>query len=220
MRGRPPTPVDPALFGYLSRLAVAEDPLVEELAEETHRNLPEQASMQVGPDQGKLLYLLVKLTGARTVLEVGTFTGMSALWMARALPDDGRLICCDVSPEWTAVARRYWERAGVAHRIELRLGPAVDTLAGLPPDPHLDLVFIDADKANYPTYLEMVVPRLRPGGLLLADNVLWSGRIIDLNDHTDDTEALRRFNRLVAQHPELESVILTVGDGVTLARKR
>jgi caffeoyl-CoA O-methyltransferase len=152
------------------------------------------------------------------VVELGTFTGMSSLWMARALPDDGRLLCLDVSEEWTAVARSYWERAGVADRVELRLGPALDTLRSLPPEPQFDLAFIDADKRSYPDYLTELVPRLVPGGVLLADNVLWSGKISD--DPGESAEALRRFNRLVADHPDLEAVVLAFADGLTLARKR
>lgn len=218
--GRPPTPVNRALYRYLAELAVPDDPITARLAEETRRVLPDQSSMQVGIDQAKLLYLLVRLVRARTVVEVGTFTGMSSLWMARALEPGGRVICFDRSDEWTSIARRYWEEAGVADRIELRIGQAAEQLGILPAEPHVDLAFIDADKYNYPTYLELLAPRLRSGGLLLADNVLWAGRIIDRFDEGDDALGLREFNRRVADHPDLESVILTVGDGLTLAVKR
>ena len=206
------------LHRYVLEHSLPADPLVRELAEETARRYPDAAEMQIAPDQGALLYLLVKISRARRVVELGTFTGMSSLWMARALPDDGRLLCLDVSEEWTAVARSYWERAGVADRVELRLGPALDTLRSLPPEPQFDLAFIDADKRSYPDYLTELVPRLVPGGVLLADNVLWSGKISD--DPGESAEALRRFNRLVADHPDLEAVVLAFADGLTLARKR
>ncbi|HSJ29470.1 MAG TPA: O-methyltransferase, partial [Acidimicrobiia bacterium] len=170
-------------------------------------------------EQGRLLHLLVKLTGATRLLEIGTFTGMSALWMARALPPDGHLLCLDVSEEWTGIARRYWARAGVDHLIDLELGPALDTLRAMTPEPAFHLAFIDADKPNYPAYLDEVVPRLHPGGLLVADNVLWSGRVVDGGDETEDTEAIRRFNRIVVDHPELEAVVLPISDGMTLARR-
>lgn len=206
------------LHRYVLEHSLPADPLVRELTEETARRYPDAAEMQIAPDQGALLYLLVKISRARRVVELGTFTGMSSLWMARALPDDGRLLCLDVSEEWTAVARSYWERAGVADRVELRLGPALDTLRSLPPEPQFDLAFIDADKRSYPDYLTELVPRLVPGGVLLADNVLWSGKISD--DPGESAEALRRFNRLVADHPDLEAVVLAFADGLTLARKR
>ncbi|GIU92659.1 MAG: hypothetical protein KatS3mg011_1565 [Acidimicrobiia bacterium] len=194
--GRPPTPVNRALYRYLAELAVPDDPITARLAEETRRVLPDQSSMQVGIDQAKLLYLLVRLVRARTVVEVGTFTGMSSLWMARALEPGGRVICFDRSDEWTSIARRYWEEAGVADRIELRIGQAAEQLGILPAEPHVDLAFIDADKYNYPTYLELLAPRLRSGGLLLADNVLWAGRIIDRFDEG------RRRPRLEGVQPQ------------------
>jgi caffeoyl-CoA O-methyltransferase len=145
---------------------------------------------------------------------------MSALWMARALPEDGRLLCLDVNEPWTAIARRYWERAGVDGLIDLEIGPALDTLRAMAPEPMFDLAFIDADKENYPAYLDEVVPRLHPGGLLVADNVLWSGRVVDGGDETEATEAIRRFNRIVVDHPDLEAVVLPISDGMTLARRR
>jgi caffeoyl-CoA O-methyltransferase len=217
---RSTTPLTDDLYSYLLEHSMASDDVVADLAEETHRALPDRAGMQVGGEQGRLLYLLVKLTGATQVLEVGTFTGMSSLWMARALPADGSLLCLDVSEEWTSIARRYWERGGVIDKITLRIGPAVDSLRSMAMEPNFDLAFVDADKPSYPTYLDEIVPRLRPGGLLVADNVLWSGRVIDPSDTSDDTEAIRRFNRSVAAHPELEAVVLPVSDGMTLARKR
>ena len=208
------------VYSYLLEHSMPADEIVTDLIEETQDALPDRAGMQVGGEQGRLLHLLVKLTGAKNVLEIGTFTGMSALWMARALPEDGRLLCLDVSQEWTDIARRYWERAGVDHLIELELGPALDTLRSMPAEPAFDMAFIDADKGNYPAYLDEVVPRLHPGGLLVADNVLWSGRVVESADESEDTEAIRRFNRIVVDHPELEAVVLPVSDGMTLARRR
>lgn len=208
------------VYRYLLEHSMPADEVVTALIDETREALPDRAGMQVGGEQGRLLHLLVKLTGARDVLEIGTFTGMSALWMARALPQNGRLVCLDISEEWTSIARKYWEQAGVDHLIELEIGPALDTLRAMPVEPSFDMAFIDADKGNYPTYLDEVVPRLRPGGLLVADNVLWSGRVVESGDETDDTEAIRRFNRVVVDHPELEAVVLPISDGMTLARRR
>lgn len=217
---RATTVVTDDVYRYLLEHSMPADEVIVELERETWEALPDRAGMQIGGEQGRLLYLLVKLTGARRLLEIGTFTGMSALWMARALPKDGRLLCLDVSKKWTAIARRYWARAGVDHLIDLQLGPALETLRAMPAEPAFDLVFIDADKGNYPSYLDEVVPRLHPGGLLVADNVLWSGRVVDGLDEGEDTEAIRRFNRVVVDHPELEAVVLPISDGMTLARRR
>jgi predicted O-methyltransferase YrrM len=184
--------------------------------------LPE-ARMQIGPDQEVLLAFLVRLTGARRALEVGTFTGTSALVVASALPPDGLLITCDISDEWTAIARRYWEEAGVARRIELRLGPAVETLAGLLRDGaagSFDFAFIDADKESYNAYYETCLRLVRPGGLIAIDNVLWSGRVADPSVVDVETEAIRALNRKVRDDARVEPCLLTVGDGVLLARRR
>lgn len=179
------------------------------------------AGMQIGPDQGQLLTLLARLVEARRAVEVGTFTGYSSICIARGLAEGGRLLCCDVSEEWTALARRAWERAGLADRIELRLAPALDTLRTLPTDAPLDLVFIDADKTGYAAYWDELVPRVRPGGLLLADNVLWSGRITDRPGEDDaNLAALRAFNDHVADDGRVEVAILPAFDGLTIARKR
>jgi caffeoyl-CoA O-methyltransferase len=178
------------------------------------------ARMQIAPEQGALMTLLAKLSGARLAIEVGTFTGYSALCLARGLAPGGRLICCDVSEEWTAIAQRFWKEAGVDDRIELRLGPALETLRSMPADPSCDLAFIDADKGNYLNYWEEIVRRLRPGGLVMVDNVLWSGRVIDASATDDDTEAIRRFNDAVAADDRVEAVMLPVSDGLTLARKK
>ena len=196
------------------------DPIYEQIRAATLEAAGGSASMQIGQDQFALLTLLTRLAGTRLAIEVGTFTGTSAVAIAKGLADGGKLICCDISEEWTAIARRHWESAGLADRIELRLGPASETIAKLPNDPPIDLAFIDADKSGYVDYYEALLPRLRSGGLLIADNTLWSGRVADLGEHDDDTEAIRRFNDRVAADDRVEAVILAIGDGVTLCLKR
>jgi caffeoyl-CoA O-methyltransferase len=193
------------------------DELIGRLHAET-AELGDAAGMQIGDDQGQLLTMLTRLVGARHAVEVGTFTGYSSLCIARGLADGGRLLCCDVSEEWTRIAVRAWERAGLADRIELRLAPALETLRQLP-DTELDLVFIDADKPNYGAYWDELVPRVRPGGLLLADNVLWSGEIVEPADDDKNRTALRQFNDKVADDPRVELIVLTAFDGLTIARK-
>lgn len=177
------------------------------------------AGMQIGPDQGQLLTFLTRLVNARRAVEVGTFTGYSSLCIARALPPDGQLICCDLSREWTDIGRRAWARAGVADRIDLRIGPGLDTLRNLPEEPHLDLVFVDADKVGYVSYWNELVPRVRQGGLLLADNVLWSGRIVDADAEEGDIQALRAFNDLVVGDDRVEATLLPAYDGLLMARR-
>jgi caffeoyl-CoA O-methyltransferase len=164
--------------------------------------------------------MLARVVGARRAVEVGTFTGYSSLCIARGLAEDGTLLCCDVSEEWTAIARRAWARAGVADRIELRLAPAVETLRALPGGEQFDLAFIDADKPGYVDYWQELVPRVRPGGLLLADNVLWSGTIADTGDESPNAVALRAFNDTVAADERVECVVLPAFDGLTIARRR
>jgi caffeoyl-CoA O-methyltransferase len=176
--------------------------------------------MQIAPEQGAFMTLLTRLIGARRAVEVGTFTGYSAVSIARGLPDGGSLLCCDVSEEWTAIARKYWERAGVDGKIDLRIAPALDTLRSLPAGGQFDLAFIDADKENYPNYYEEVLARLRPNGVILVDNTLWMGAVIDANATDDQTKTIRAFNDMVAADDRVESAILTVGDGLTLIRKR
>jgi len=207
------------LNGYLLAHTTPADEVQRSLIAATEA-LGDISGMQIAIDQGNLLTLLARIVGARRAIEIGTFTGYSALCFARALPADGHLLCCDVSEEWTAIGREHWDRAGVGERIELRIGPAGDTLAALPLEPVYDLAFVDADKPGYVGYVDALVPRLRPGGLLLIDNVLWSGNVVDPAMTDDNTEAIRRCNDHVAAHPELESLILTIGDGLTLARKR
>jgi caffeoyl-CoA O-methyltransferase len=177
--------------------------------------------MQIAPEQGAFMTLLCRVSAARRVIEVGTFTGYSALALARGLPDDGRLLCCDVSEEWTAIARRYWKEAGVENKIELRIAPALDTLRSLPIVDGFDLAFIDADKENYLAYADEIVPRLRQGGLLLVDNTLWSGEVADPTIvEGDNLLAIRAFNDAFAADPRLDVVVLPISDGLTLARKR
>ena len=210
--------VDPAINDYLLAHSEPADDVLRDLAEETHRDLAPQSGMQITKDEGELLTMLVRLTGARQAVEVGTFTGYSTICIARGLPSDGHLLCCDVSEEYTSVARRYWERAGVADRIELRIAPAVETLRSLPADPYLDFAFIDADKAGYASYVAEVVPRLRPGGLMVLDNMLRDGRVLD--PQSDDDRAIDDLNEALVADDRLDVVLLPVRDGVSLARRR
>jgi caffeoyl-CoA O-methyltransferase len=195
------------------------DAVVRGLQAETAA-LGDVAGMQIGDDEGQLLTMFARLTGARRAVEVGTFTGYSSLCIARGLAQGGSLLCCDVSEEWTEIGRRAWAAAGLADRIELRIGPALDTLKALPATADIDLVFIDADKPGYAAYWAELVPRVRPGGLLLVDNVLWSGEIIDPEVSDANTSALRAFNDLVASDDRVETVVLTAFDGLTIARRR
>jgi len=195
------------------------DAVVRGLQAETAA-LGDVAGMQIGDDQAQLLTMFARLTGARRAVEVGTFTGYSSLGIARGLAQGGSLLCCDVSEEWTEIGRRAWAAAGLADRIELRIGPALDTLKALPATADIDLVFIDADKPGYAAYRAELVPRVRPGGLLLVDNVLWSGEIIDPEVSDTNTSALRAFNDLVASDDRVDTVVLTAFDGLTIARRR
>ncbi|MBM4335133.1 MAG: methyltransferase domain-containing protein [Deltaproteobacteria bacterium] len=213
------TPIDVALHSYLSAHRTPDDPILRELQEETRRSTGERAVMQIAPEEGTLLGVLVAATGARRVVEVGTFTGYSALCMARALPPGGRLLACDVSEEYTAVARRYWAKAGVADRIELVLGPALETLRAQPDEICFDFGFIDADKGSYRAYYEEILRRLRPGGLIAIDNVLWSGQVLRESDQSEDTVAIRALNEHVAADRRVRSVMIGVADGITLACK-
>jgi caffeoyl-CoA O-methyltransferase len=178
------------------------------------------SGMQISPEQGAFMTLFTRLLGARRAIEVGTFTGYSALCIARGLVDGGRLTCCDVSEEWTSIGRRYWERAGVADKIDLVIAPAADTLRALPGTEEFDIAFIDADKPNYPVYYEEVLRRLRPNGALMVDNVLWSGRAFEGEADDDNTRAIREFNDMVAADKRVDVVMLPLGDGLTIARKR
>jgi caffeoyl-CoA O-methyltransferase len=210
--------VSPAVSDYLLAHSQPADDLLRDLAEETHRELAGQAGMQISHDEGELLTMLVRLTGAREAVEVGTFTGYSSICIARGLPADGHLLCCDVSDEYTSVARRYWERAGLTDRVELRIAPAVETLRSLPAEPHLDFAFVDADKTGYPAYVEEILPRLRPGGLMVLDNTLRGGRV--LAPESDDDRAIHAVNEALVADDRVDVVQLPVRDGVSLARKR
>jgi caffeoyl-CoA O-methyltransferase len=176
--------------------------------------------MQIAPEQGAFMTILTRLLDVQRAVEVGTFTGYSSLCIARGLADGGQLVCCDVSDEWTSIAREYWERAGVADRIDLRIAPALETIATLPDDEHLDLVFIDADKENYANYYDALLPRLRVNGVILVDNTLWSGAVIDESRDDSSTVAIRAFNDMVAADDRVDSVQLAISDGLTLLRKR
>jgi caffeoyl-CoA O-methyltransferase len=195
------------------------DDVQEGLIAETAK-LGAVAGMQISPEQGAFLTILTRAVGARRAIEVGTFTGYSALCIARGLPDDGQLVCCDVSDEWTSVGKPYWQKAGVAARIELRLGPAVDTIAALPRDDMFDLAFIDADKPNYGNYLDGLLPHIKTNGLILVDNVLWSGNVINPAATDDNTKAIKAFNDKLAADPRVEAVMLPISDGLTIARKK
>ncbi|GHF43540.1 MULTISPECIES: O-methyltransferase [Streptomyces] len=213
-------PLTPELYAYVLAHNPPLDAVQRDVVDTTHALLPDVAVKQVPHEQAALLAFLVRLTGARQLLEVGTFTGLSALSMAQALPPgEGRLIALDISEEWTAHARRAWAEAGVADRIDLRIAPALDSLRAMPAEPHLDLAFLDADKGGYIAYWDEIVPRLRPGGLLVVDNVLFGGSVVDPAVTDGPGAAVRAFNEHAAKDGRMESVMLTVADGVTLARR-
>jgi predicted O-methyltransferase YrrM len=210
-----------ALYDYLLGASLRDLPVLKRLREETAKH--PRARMQISPEQGQFMQLITRLMGARRCIEVGVFTGYSSLAVALALPADGHILACDVSEEFTAVARRYWKEAGVESKIELRLAPALETLDGrlkAGEAGSYDLAFIDADKSNYSGYYERILKLLRPGGLILVDNVLWSGAVIDKKDKSEDTVALRAFNASLHKDERIDLSMLPVGDGLTLARKR
>lgn len=213
------TPITDEMYAYVLAHNPPLDSAQRDLVAVTHERFPDAAGMQSAEEQGPLLAFLVRLIGARHVVEVGTFTGFSALAMAQALPADGTLIACDISEEWTAYGREAWAKAGVSDRIELRIAPAVDTLRAMPAEPHIDLAYLDADKAGYIAYWEELVPRLRPGGLIVVDNVLFHGQVTD-PAATGSAKAIKEFNDHAAADERMEAVMLTVADGVTVARKR
>jgi caffeoyl-CoA O-methyltransferase len=208
-----------AVHDYLMAHSTPIDDVRRRLIDET-AELGRVAGMQVAPEQSLFLTILTRLLGVRSAVEVGTFTGLSALSIAKGLSDGGRLLCCDVSEEWTSIGRRYWEEAGVADRIELRIAPAADTLRSLPAEATIDLCFIDADKPGYLTYWDELVPRMRSGGVLLVDNVLWSGRVADEGTDDENTLAIQRFNDHAFADDRVELVVLPISDGLTVARKR
>lgn len=217
------TKVTPELREYIRRVGVREHPVLRRCREETHRDFPEGAEMQIAPEQGAFLGLLTRLVPARRALEIGVFTGYSGLAVALALPEGGTLTACEISEAYARRARAYWEEAGVADRIDLRLGPARETLETLlsegGPATH-DLAFIDADKTRYEAYYEACLRLLRPGGVVAVDNTLWSGAVIDPADRSEDTRAIRAFNEKLLADERVDIVLTTIGDGLTLARKR
>lgn len=213
--------LDDDLYRYLLDVSLRETPLLKRLRDETAQLA--NAQWQIAPEQGQFMALLVKLSGARRIIEVGTFTGYSALCMAQAMPADGRLICCDIPGDYNATAERYWREAGLAGRIEQRLAPALETLAALEAAGQagsFDLIFIDADKANYPAYFEHALGLVRQGGLILFDNTLWSGRVLEQHPDSVDTRAIQALNRTLKDDPRIDLSLLPLGDGLTLCRKR
>jgi predicted O-methyltransferase YrrM len=215
------TGLSDSLQEYLLRATLREPEVLAELRAETAK-LP-AARMQISPEQGQLMRLLVESIGARRAIEVGVFTGYSSLSVALAMPPDGRLIACDVSEEWTAIARRYWANAGVAHKIELRLAPALETLDALLAEGQendFDFCFIDADKDRYDDYYERCLRLLRPGGLVAIDNALWGGSVADRSQRDEDTEAIRALNAKVVRDERVSMSLVPIGDGLLLARKR
>ena len=213
--------LDDRLYDYYLRVSLREADVLRRLREET-AGLPE-GQMQIAPEQGQFMALLVELIGARRTIEVGVFTGYSSLAVALALPADGHIVACDVSEAWTAIARRYWDEAGVAHKIELRLAPAIETLDSLIAAGEAgayDFAFIDAEKTEYADYYERVLELVRPGGLVAIDNVLWGGRVADPDTNDDDTNAIRAFNEALKGDERVTLSMVPSADGLTLARKR
>jgi O-methyltransferase len=213
--------VGTTLLDYVRDVSLRDDAILRDLRRET-ADLPGGRAMLVMPEEGQLLGLLVRLISARTVLDIGTYTGYSSLCMALAVPPQGRVVTCEVFGKWTEIASRYWHRAGVADRIDLRVGDAVDTLAQLRVDPGpdaFDLVFIDADKPNYRRYYEDALALVRPGGLIVIDNTLFFGRVVDEAAQDPDTAAIREINAFVRDDDRVEISMLTMADGITLARR-
>lgn len=211
----------PKLYDYFQKNSLREPEILKKLREQTHKMSMSQ--MQISPEQGQFMGLLMELLNAKKTLDIGTFTGYSALAVALALPPDGKVIACDINGEWTKIAKRFWELAGVANKIELKLAPAAETLQALIEEGEagtFDFAFIDADKANYPVYYEKSLELIRPGGLIAIDNVLWSGKVADLAIHDRDTEVLRELNTKLVNDDRVTLSMLPVGDGLTLARKR
>ncbi|MEV4457898.1 DUF2218 domain-containing protein [Microbispora sp. NPDC049633] len=211
--------LSPVVDDYLLTHCSPADEVLRDLVVRTREETGGAAGMQISHDEGALLTMLARMSGARLAVEVGVFTGYSSICIARGLPPGGRLLACDVSTEWTSIARNYWERAGVADRIDLRIAPALETLRALPAEPVVGFAFIDADKVNYPDYYEEVVTRLSPGGLVVIDNVFQGGRVFDPAFQEDAQVAVRRLNETIARDERVESVMLPVRDGVTIARR-
>ena len=210
-------PLTPELANYLVEHSSPLPAVATRLIEET-AGLGKVAEMQISPEEGLFLRFLVGITGTRRILEIGTFTGLSSLMMASAGAE--RVVCLDISEEFTSIARRYWAEAGLDQVIDLRLGPALETLQLLGDDEMFDFVFIDADKDNYSRYFELALPRLEPGGLMAVDNTLWSGQVLDESDRSPNTVAIRTFNAMVAGDDRVEAVIVPLADGLTLIRRK
>jgi len=211
--------LSPALHAYMLDHGTAPDEIQQELIEATSA-LGDISIMQIAPEQGAIMTMLTHLIGARRAIEVGTFTGYSALCIARGLPQDGELICCDVSEEWTQIGIPFWEKAGVRDRIDLRIAPALETLKDIAEDSIFDLAFVDADKPNYPHYVDELARLVRSGGLILVDNVLWKGRVIDPDADDSNTLAIRAFNTSVAHDDRFDTVMLPISDGLSFLRVR
>ncbi|MBI1817422.1 MAG: O-methyltransferase [Deltaproteobacteria bacterium] len=209
----------PDLYAYLVAHGTARDAILDDLSRETSALGP-ISMMEIAPEQGAFMTLLARAIGARSAIEVGTFTGYSGVCIARGLAPGGKLLCCDISEEWTTIARRYFQRAGLTDRIELRIAPALETLRALPLGETVDFAFIDADKSGYRVYYEEILKRLRPNGLILFDNVLWQGQVIDQTNASDDTKAIRDLNEFLARDARVQAVMLSVSDGLTIVRKR
>src|SRR3954447_3056975 len=209
----------PEAADYLVGHGTPPDDVQRDLIAETAK-LGGVSGMQISPEQGAFMTMLTRLVGAARAIEIGTFTGYSALCIARGLGDGGRLTCCDVSEEWTAIGRKAWTAAGIGDRIGLRIAPALDTLAALPANDVFDLAFIDADKPNYLNYYEALLPRMRTNGAILVDNVLWDGRVVQADADDENTIAIRAFNDRVANDERVDAVMLPIADGLTLCRKR
>lgn len=210
-----------SLYQYLLSISLREPVILRELREETS-TMP-RANMQISPEQGQFMALLIELLGAKKTLEVGVFTGYSALWVALTLPAEGQLVACDINPEWTSIAQRYWQRAGVANKIDLRLGPAIQTLDQLIEAGEagsFDFAFIDAEKTEYEDYYQRALELIRPGGLIAVDNVLRNGRVIDPSFTDEDTGAIRTFNSARLHDERVTLSMIPIADGLTLARKR
>lgn len=208
------------LYPYIIDNSVRDTPLLKALRDETAQD--EMARMQIAPEQGQFMSLIIKLMGAKRIIEIGTFTGYSSLCMAQALPDDGLIICCDTSTDWTDIAKRYWNKAGVGHKIDLRIAPATDTLSSLinhAGTGTFDAAFIDADKENYDSYYEACLKLLKPGGLIMLDNMLWSGRVADETQQDADTQAIRALNQKLKNDKRIDLSLLPMADGITLALK-
>jgi caffeoyl-CoA O-methyltransferase len=209
-----------ALQDYVAAHSAQPDQILQDLAADTATRFGEASGMQIGADQGAFMSMLARMIGARRAIEVGTFTGYSAICIARGLTEDGTLLCCDVSDEWTSLARDYWKRAGLADRIELRLAPAAQTLRALPAGTSFDIAFIDADKTGYVEYWDLIVPMIRQNGVIIVDNTLSHGRVVDPANSDANVEGIRRFNEHAMADDRTEIVLLPIGDGVSIARKR